>query len=344
MLSAGGRAALLQRDRRCDPFLGFLYEMRYFYDQTHFRNCVGDMALARIFSDHTVYVPEDFGVLVTPGNAEAHIDAIYQSGPAEETDVSAVVPTLLYHSISPEGDNGNGMVVSPETFEQQIAALSAGGYTAVSLEQVQDYVRSGEPLPEKPILITFDDGYQDNYTYAFPVLKKYHMQATVFVIGVQVGNKTYKGTDYPITPHLTDRQMKTMAASGLISFQTHSYDMHQSSAYEEGRARIDMLQFEGEDEQAYIDLLKSDLKAADEQIAGISGKEPIALAYPRGAYSELAATVVAQSGIAVTFTTEPGANVVLKGVPQSLYGMHRRFVYEKTTPEQLLSYCSVARG
>lgn len=80
-------------------------------------------------------------------------------------------------------------------------ALSEAGYTGVSFDELQAYVLRGAPLPEKPVVITFDDGYESNYTLAYPILQKYGMKATIFAIGVSFGTDHYKDTDYAITPH-----------------------------------------------------------------------------------------------------------------------------------------------
>lgn len=312
------------------------YEMRYFYDETHFRNCVGDMALARMFEDDSIWVPDDFGVLVTKENVTKHIEDIYSAAPADDTQISTKVPVLLYHCISETEDN-NAMMVSVKTFDAQMSALREAGYTAISIDELQDYVYSGAPLPDKPVIITFDDGYTDNYTCAFPILKKYNMKATIFAIGSSIGKSTYKDTKHPITPHFGETEMKEMVDSGLISIQSHTYDMHQSSDYESGKARENILKLDGESETAYVEALGADVQALKECIEPVTGEKVDALAYPKGAYDDLAATVLAENGILVTFTTETGGNTVLKGVPQTLYGMHRFAVYENTTPEQLLS-------
>ena len=76
-------------------------------------------------------------------------------------------------------------------------------YTGVSFDELQAYVLRGEPLPEKPVVITFDDGYRSNYTLAYPILQKYSMKATIFAVGVSFGTDHYKDTDYAITVSYT---------------------------------------------------------------------------------------------------------------------------------------------
>lgn len=90
------------------------------------------------------------------------------------------VPVLNYHQVN-DVDN-NALTVPTEEFERQMSYLRNEGYHAITPDQLNDYLNNGSPLPEKPVLITFDDGYRDNYENAFPILKKYDMTATIFLV------------------------------------------------------------------------------------------------------------------------------------------------------------------
>ena len=157
------------------------------------------MALARIFDDDSIYIPDDFGMYVTPENVKECINKLRSAGAADTADYTTDLPIITYHHIK-EGAS-QSTEVTPEAFERQMTALKNAGYNTVTLEQVEAYVRKGEPLPEKPVMITFDDGYRSNYTLAYPILQKYSMKATIFAIGVSFGTDHYKDTDYAITPH-----------------------------------------------------------------------------------------------------------------------------------------------
>lgn len=310
------------------------WEPRYFYDSTHFRNAVGDMALARMFGDDSVYVPEDFGAYVTTENVEEHVKTL--TNRTEGLDDSAYtceLPVLMYHHIAEEGDGG--VTISAECFEEQIAALSEGGYTAVSLEDLYAYVEEGTPLPDKPILITFDDGYESNYEIAWPILEKYDMKAVIFTIGVSVGKDTYKDTGTAITPHFSYEEAREMVASGTISIQSHTYDMHQSAQLDEAPARTSAVPLEGESEEAYMEAFLSDMEQSISEIEEGVGEPVTAMAYPNGEYTTLSQALCAELGLKATFTTEARTNVLIKGLPQCLYGMGRYNV-EEISGEALL--------
>lgn len=310
-------------------------EMRYFYDGTHFRNNVGEMLCARMTGRTDLWIPDDFGTYVTADTPEDYFLNVLSPTALSSDEISMQVPILMYHHLSE--DVTNSEMVSPAQFEAQIRALSEAGYTGVSFDELQAYVLRGEPLPEKPVVITFDDGYRSNYTLAYPILQKYNMKAAIFVIGVSFGKDHYKDTDYAITPHFGAAEAAEMTASGLVSIQSHTYDMHQWLPYETGSAvRENILPLPGESEEAYVQTLTEDFTRSRAQLESATGQPVDVLAYPAGQYSTLAQVTLQSLGVHVTLSTNPGVNTVVKGLPQTLYAMLRFGITEDVTPEALL--------
>ncbi len=306
-------------------------EPRYFYDLTHFRNCVGSMALARMFGNGDVYVPEDFGVYVTRENAVELVernDAVFASRPRTD-EWTKDVPILVYHNIVPDGEEG----ATVSMLEGQLAALRKAGYESVTFRDLEDYVYRGTELPEKCVVITFDDGYYSNYEYAYPLLEKYGMRATIFVIGVSVGHKEfYKDTEFVMTPHFDEEEMAEMSSSGVISIQSHTYDMHQWPPFETGgHVRETLLRFEDEDEEEYVRALQKDFERSRSQIEAVTGERVDVLAYPGGGYDILSQWALTQCGVNVTLSTRYGVNTLVKGLPQCLGAMHR--IYGDAFPD-----------
>lgn len=310
-------------------------EMRYFYDGTHFRNNVGEMICARMTGRTDLWIPDDFGTYVTADTPEDYFLNVLSPAALSADEISTQVPILMYHHLSE--DVTNSEMVSPEQFEAQIRALSEAGYTGVSFDELQAYVLRGEPLPENPVVITFDDGYRSNYTLAYPILQKYGMKATIFAVGVSFGTDHYKDTDYAITPHFGAAEAAEMTASGLISIQSHTYDMHQWPPYETGSAvRENILQLSGESEEAYVQALTEDFTRSRALLEDATGRPVDVLAYPAGQYSTLAQVTLQSLGVHVTLSTNPGVNTVVKGLPQTLYAMLRFGITEDVSPEALL--------
>lgn len=336
---------------------------RFFYDETHFRNSMGKMAIAKIADSKDTYYPEDIGEYVTKENVDEHLrkqNQILWESEGKTLEYTKQIPIITYHSIV-ENPTSNSEI-SSETFEMQIKALNELGYTGVLFEDLVAYVEKGIELPEKPICITFDDGYLNNYEIAYPILQKYQMKATIFVIGVSVGSLTnYKDTNYPIIPHFTYEQATEMVNSGLISIQSHTYDMHQWAPYEVDETgssldniRENILKLEAESETEYREVLKADIEKMNQKIKDNlnhdlniniyenqtenplgEGNSIIALAYPNGKWDTLADVVLKENGIKATVTIEEGMNEIIKGLPQSLIGLKRYNMDETVTIDSL---------
>ncbi len=326
------------------PYWDFSYssvsfDPRYFYDETHFRNCVGEMALARMFGDGSVYVPDDFGAYVTAETAAEHFAAVRDAAPLPEEAYTAHVPVLLYHSLDPGSDPA-----APERFRAHMEALTEAGYNFVALDQVRAYVREGGALPDKPVLLTFDDGYLDNYLYAFPVLKELEIPAVIFTIAGGVGQtEHYKDTEFPITPRFSYDQAAEMVSSGLVTIQSHTWDMHQWAPFESGHARENILRWEDESEEDYRAVLAEDCRRARAALEAGTGQPVHALAYPSGLSDDLAQAILSENGYDMTFTTQWETATLVRGLPQSLLGIPRYSVGSETTVEELLALVSDAR-
>lgn len=142
---------------------------------------------------------------------------------------------LMYHHLVPDdvyasaNYTKSNAVISVSQFEQEMAYLANNGYTTLTMSEVNTYLRNHLPLPEKTVVITFDDGYESNYVYAFPILQKYQLKATIAVI-VKSSLDEVSGSNGAYNPwkqsHLTFNQMREMQESGLVEFGSHSYDGH----------------------------------------------------------------------------------------------------------------------
>lgn len=128
------------------------------------------------------------------------------------------VPVLLYHNMLTDYDENNSIVtITPERFEEHINSLLRDGYTPITFDDYLSAVKGTSSLPEKPVIITFDDGYETNYTYMYPIALKLNIPVTIFVVAKTVGETP---GEYP---HFTWEQAKIMQDSGLISIQSHTY-------------------------------------------------------------------------------------------------------------------------
>lgn len=261
---------------------------------------------------------------------------IFNTSLQKQTEVT--VPVLMFHHLSDTVENP--WALTPDTFERDLRLLQEQQYKPISMKQLVDFVYQGKALPGKPVCITFDDGYESNYTIAYPLLKKYHMKATIFAIGSYFGRTTYKNTNQSIHPHFSYAQAVEMMHSGLIDVQSHTYDMHQSAQFEQRHpVRENILPLATESNRQYQQDLYADSQAYQKEYRKHTGKTLYVLAYPKGAYTPYTEQIVHKLGYAITFTTNSKkVNRVVQKDPTSLYALGRLSVSEAVTKEELLKY------
>lgn len=305
---------------------------RYFYDSMHYRNLVGDMMLGYIFKDDDVYVPKNFGHYTTKENVDQRVEQAFTPPSLYATGAEQKVPILLYHHISENPALIDSMTISPKKFEQDMKAIKEAGYTTISLKQLTDYVYNGQTLPEKPILITFDDDYYSNYEYAFPVLKKYDMKATIFTIGWSTGRDTHRIEGAKFYPHFGWQQANEMIQSGLVEIQNHSFDMHNTDP----TGRIGTLKLENETSGQYAQAFMADTLKNEQFIESNTNEDVFVYSYPLGKYSLQSELMLQQLDYKITLSTIDGVSIIKQGEPLSLFSLKRINAGSEIPSEQLV--------
>lgn len=218
------------------------------------------------------------------------------------------IPVLMYHSIMYE--KGNELRVPKEKFYEQMKYLKENGYTTLSLNELYDFLINNKPVPEKSIAITFDDGYVDNYTNAYPVLKEFGFKATIFVITCTVD----KDSSY-----LTSSQLKELESNGIqIEGHTVNHDELSKLPYDK-----------------QLKTLKDSKKFIDDLL----GKEVKYTAYPFGKYNGETIKAAKEAGYTMAFTTIGGwadksdGIMTLNRVYVSSLASMEDFKYRITHPE-----------
>lgn len=242
-------------------------------------------------------LPEVFGFQAL---ADEEYHQIFYTKTVKNTEVpeGKRVVILRYHCVTDDiWGSDEEAFISPAVMEEQIVKMKELGCTFLTfedLDRVDEY--------ELPVLLTFDDGYRDNYTELFPILQRQNVKATVFMITKYIG--THRS--------LTADQLRELSDSGLVSIQSHTQN------------HKDLTTFTEEE-------LRADFETSQLALARITGKIPFVLCYPRGKYNELVETVAADTyefGIlantAAYFTgTDPFA--------VSRFGIHRSTTVEQWT-------------
>lgn len=187
---------------------------------------------------------------------------------------SVDVPVLLYHRV---GDAEGNLTVTPEKFEIDLTRLRELGYSTITLETFRRYLANSDvELPEKPIMISFDDGYLDNFMNAYPLLQKYEMTAAFYIITSMIGEED----------RLAAGHIRQMAANGM-SIGSHTVS-HRSLADLEREEAANELSLS----RAYLE--------------GLLQKSVDFVAYPKGSYNESTAAAASETGYCGGFSVLPG--------------------------------------
>ena len=224
--------------------------------------------------------------------------------------------------------------VSTRNLAQQFDWLAANGYHPISMAQLVSNVKHGSPLPDRPVLLTFDDGLRSAYTKAFPLLRAYNYPAVVAVVTSWLDMPEGKTFDYGPRffgrdDFLTWDQLREMKASGLIEVASHTHDMHMgvlaNPQGNETPAAIthlyDAKTGRYESDAEYTARVKRDLDASATLITQHLGSRPTVLVWPYAAYNSIANRVADELGYEATFDLEdrnPSKIVDLHGLGRSL--------------------------
>ena len=229
------------------------------------------------------------------------------------------LPIIMYHSILKDKKLQNDYTISPALFEKDLKYLTSNGYTTVTVDDLINYVYHEKDLPDKCIMLTFDDGYYNNYYYAFPLLKKYKCRAVISPIA-SMTEKFTQTQDISVTyGHISDDDIREMVNSGYVEIQNHSYDMHTLTP------RKGVSKKKGESQEEYKNAVTSDITKAQNYLENVTGKKPSCFVYPFGAKSDGTEEIVRELGFVCTMTCTEEPNVITRD-KESLFelGRYRR--------------------
>lgn len=223
------------------------------------------------------------------------------------------IPIIMYHSISRDESMQNDYVISPITLEKDIVYLKQKGYTPIFVQEIIDYVHIDTPLPEKPIVLTFDDGFSDNLEYLLPLLEKYDFKATVSV----VGSYTEISDNSKINPYLKSEEITKLYESCHVEIANHSYDMHSTGGVRNGCSIIS-----GESYEEYRNTLLTDLDKTQKYLLENCKILPTVFTYPYGFVCEPSMRIVKSAGFKASLGVEEKPNFITKD-PDCLYNLNR---------------------
>ncbi|MBC8570474.1 polysaccharide deacetylase family protein [Zongyangia hominis] len=235
----------------------------------------------------------------------------------EKSEQAVEVPILMYHHILKHGKQLGAYTITPDEFEKDLQYIRENGYTTIKTDDLVNYVYHGVPLPEKPIMITFDDGYYSNYVYAYPLLQKYGMKAVISIIGKYTDLYSERGDLHINYSHLNWDQLSSMEHMGTIDIQNHTYNLHTTDKGRKGCKKN-----WGENAEEYKKMFREDVQKLSDQMMKEMNKDDTFFAYPFGYYCKEAEEVLKDMGFLGTFSSESGLNYITQD-PQCLFHLKR---------------------
>jgi peptidoglycan/xylan/chitin deacetylase (PgdA/CDA1 family) len=214
------------------------------------------------------------------------------------------IPILAYHHVNPL--DGDMVTLSVTHFEDQMAFLRRRQFTPLFISEAVDCLRGTRTMPRKPLVLTFDDGYRDNFQFAFPLLKKYEIKATIFIVTGWMGerrslpekeeNLTHSQCRDLVEQGQADRialsweEARLLEASGLVELESHGHS-HDKERYRN------------------LEGLRQDLGQSQEAFTSHLNRKSLHFCWPGGRYDPSSLKVAEELGFVSTCTTERGINV-----------------------------------
>jgi len=230
---------------------------------------------------------------------------------------------ICYHEVRDDvRDYPDSFAADASGIVAQFAWLQANGYNPVSLEAIVQSRAGGKPLPDKAVLLSFDDAYDSFYTRVFPLLREFRFPAVLGVVGKWIDEPNTARITYGEKANVRNAtfpswaQLREIAASGLVEIASHSYDLHrgvpanpQGNEQPAATTRIfDPASGRYEEDAAWRERVRADLARNSSRIEKETGRRPRAMVWPYGSYNGELVRIAAELGMPVTLTLEEGTN------------------------------------
>ena len=237
---------------------------------------------------------------------------------AQPSGEEIALPIVMYHSVL-KSRKGK-YTIHPNELERDIVKYKEMGYTPVTLKEVSDWVKGKGNLPEKPMVITFDDGHYNNLYYALPILQKHNVKAVINIVTSfsRFSTETPGEANNPNYSSLTWDNIRELHNSGLIEIGNHTHAMHKF------KPRYGIAQVSSETIDEYKNAIRTDLEKANTFLTQSAGvPRPITFAYPFGKYTKEGREVLQELGFEAILTCNEGISIIRRGDPTSLHTLKR---------------------
>lgn len=229
------------------------------------------------------------------------------------------LPIVMYHHVTEKPKRAGKYVIKAQELRSDLEYIEKKGYTTVCVQDLLDFTSGKKELPEKIIMLTFDDGFESVMELAEPMLKEKKMRAVLSVVG-SITETYSENHDRNVNyAYLGWDDLSELQKRGVFEIQNHTYDMHNLNK----SGRKGMARKSGESPIDYENALTQDLTRMQKLLESRSGIEATAVAYPYGSYSNHTLEIVKKLGFCASFVCEERVNRIAPGNGDCLFDLGR---------------------
>ncbi len=214
------------------------------------------------------------------------------------------LPIIMYHHIYNNYKALNDYVISPNELEADFKYLKENGYSAILPRELYKYTRGEFTLPEKPVIISFDDGFESVYHYAYPLALKYGMKFVLAIFGKETDHFSIINDHNVAYSYVTWEEIKELSQSGIAEIANHTYNLHEISQRKGAKKKSN------ETVEAYTKILTEDIGMLQSLLKQNCNVEPETFVYPYGFSCEESEIILDEMGFKITFTCNEGINIL----------------------------------
>lgn len=248
---------------------------------------------------------------------------------AQEAAYDYELPIIMYHHVLKDTNKHGKFIISPDELEQDLKYLKKQGYSAILPRDLIAYQEKGTPLPEKCVMLTFDDGHLSYLEYVVPLLEKYEMKALVSVVGSYTNDYTIHPDRAVSYAYLDWNDIKNLSKSTHTEIGNHTYDLHKTSGGRQGCAKM-----QGETTEHHRRIFTEDASKMRNLIYEYTGTHADCFTYPFGFLCRETEEEIKKMGFSMSLSCAEGVNKISR--TSSLFKLKRYNRPHGKSVEQIL--------
>lgn len=220
---------------------------------------------------------------------------------------SVNIPIIMYHQICEKNSNCGDYIIPVHLLREDFQYMKDNNINPISFNQLFQYVKTGKPLPENPIILTFDDGERSFLTKVLPLLEEFSYPANVNIVWSLVDFYTENGETDDRYAYLNEQDIMLLHSNPLVEIGCHTYNLHSLNT------RRGMAKLQNETQNEYEKLIRNDIRVFQEKLFNLTGEKATCFAYPYGLRNDTILEILKNDGFIITLTCRETTNKLSVG-------------------------------